>query len=88
MRKGCMSLIAEPLVGGKRLTTWKLTVSKKQVNGTTSGSTAKEVSPTSPRVTLLIASRSTSRPRYGATMTVSYARICSKISYSRSEVDQ
>ena len=41
----------------------------KVVVGVISGRTAKEVSPTSPRVTLLIAFASTDSPSFGATIT-------------------
>jgi hypothetical protein len=46
---------------------WKISVRAKVVRAVTSGRTAKEVSPTRPRVTLLIASWLTVRPRRGAT---------------------
>jgi hypothetical protein len=47
---------------------WKRTVSRKVVRAVTSGSTAKEVSPTRPRVTLVRASWLTGRLRRGATV--------------------
>jgi hypothetical protein len=45
------------------LTTWKNNVKMNVTRGGTSGSTAKDVSPTRPRVTLLTANLSTLRPR-------------------------
>jgi hypothetical protein len=50
----------------KTLTICAPNVNRKQVRGTTSGRTAKDVSPTSPRVTLFTASGSTFNPRRGA----------------------
>jgi hypothetical protein len=47
------------------LTIWAPRVKRKQVRGTTSGRTAKDVSPTKPRVTLFTASGSTFNPRRG-----------------------
>lgn len=46
-------------------------VRRKHINGSMSGSTAKDVSPTSPRVTLFTASWSKCSPRRGATGSVS-----------------
>lgn len=48
-------------------TSWKINVSKNVCWLLISGRTAKEVSPTSPRVTLLRASWFTESPRRGAT---------------------
>lgn len=50
----------------KALTIWKSNVSAKVAFGETSGKTAKYVSPTKPRVTLLTASLSTGKPSSGA----------------------
>jgi hypothetical protein len=50
----------------KTLTICAPKVNRKQVRGTTSGRTAKDVSPTRPRVTLCTASGSTFNPRRGA----------------------
>ena len=50
---------------------WKMRVRKKQVRGVMSGRTAKEVSPTRPRVALVRASVLRDRPRRGATGCVS-----------------
>jgi len=47
---------------------WKNRVRRKVVLGTISGRTAKAVSPTRPRVTLVRASWFTERPRWGATV--------------------
>ena len=47
---------------------WKKRVRRKVVLGTISGRTAKAVSPTRPRVTLVRASWFTERPRRGATV--------------------
>lgn len=49
---------------------WKRRVRRKQVRGVMSGRTAKEVSPTRPRVALAMASVLRLRPRRGATARV------------------
>jgi hypothetical protein len=54
-----------------QLTSWKMTVSTKVRRGVIAGSTANEVSPTNPRVTLLTADWSTARPNLGATGQIS-----------------
>jgi hypothetical protein len=43
-------------------------VRRKQIRGVMSGRTAKDVSPTSPRVTLSKASALTGKPSFGATI--------------------
>jgi hypothetical protein len=55
-------------------TSWKMKVSAKVCSLETCGSTANAESPTKPRVALLKASRSTGRPRRGATMVWSDVR--------------
>ena len=57
-----------PGIQNNKLTSWKRNVSKNVCSLVTSGRTAKEVSPTSPRVTLLRASWFTGRPKRGATI--------------------
>ena len=54
-----------------QLTNWKTKVRANVCSLLTSGRTAKDVSPTSPLVTLLIASRFTPKPKRGATGIVS-----------------
>jgi len=53
------------------LTSWKNSVNPNVTLGVTSGNTANDVVPTSPRVTLLIAAESTVMPNLGATAPVS-----------------
>lgn len=50
------------------LTSWKNNVNTNVTLGVTSGNTANEVVPTSPRVTLLTAAQSTVMPNLGATV--------------------